>query len=176
MKLRISAALAALFIAFYTPISYADDATRARVVEALSAYESVPSQADWEKMGDVGPELLALSQDTAGSPSVRSRATHALGYFPTDSHRDWLVSVLSDTGARSGLRRSACYALANGWDDEALPLIRPALVAEDKQLRNAAARAVGGIGSPAARAVLEERLATEADPMVLSTLKSLLGR
>lgn len=180
MKLRVLSSICAVMCLLYVPDLRADDTVsdpvRAQVIDALSGYESVPSAAEWEKMGDVGPELFALSKDPTISPSVRVRATHALGYFPAADHQAWLGSLIADPTVSTQLRRASCYALANGWGDTALPLISPALTDSDKQLRNAAARAVGSIGSPAARATLEGRLVAEADPMVQNTLKSLLGR
>lgn len=155
----------------------ADEAMRTKVLDLLSAYESTPTAAEWQAMGSAAAEeLFSIAQDKSTSHFQRVRATHALGYFPTDTYRTWLASQLAATTTDAETRRAACYALANGWGDAALPELGAALGDNDVQLRNAAARAISRIGTPASRQVLEARLAVETNSMVRTTLSSLLAK
>lgn len=157
-------------------VAAADDALRARTIELLSAYEEPASAADWQHLGPgVGAELYAVARDATVAPSRRVRAVHALGWFPTDEHRGWLAALAADEAGDTLLRRSAVHALANGWGEGAVPELKTALASPDVQLRAQTAKALGRVGTPAAKQVLTDRLAVEASPAVRDAIGASLG-
>jgi HEAT repeat protein len=170
---RLSVALALSCLA--AP-AWADDALHAGVLGLLSGYEDAPAAQDLRALGDgAGAELLAIATDPAESTTHRERATWALGWFPSETNRVWLTTTLGDATAASGMRRSAAWALVNGWGDAALPAVEAGLASDDTQLQAQCARALGHLGTPAARALLQARLATEPNAMVVTTIQTALG-
>jgi hypothetical protein len=168
--------LTLFLLGLFAPAAHADDAMRARVVDLLSAYEDPATAADWRSLGDAAaPELFAIAQDPTQSHTRRAGAVLALGWFPNDTHHAWLVALAADNAGDGMYRRKACYALVNGWGDAALPDLAAPLAASDVQLRAAAAKAVGRLGTPAARTVLQARLAVETEPLVHDALQKSLA-
>lgn len=156
--------------------AHADEALRARCIDLLSAYEEPATAADWRALGDgAAVELLAIAQDGALSHTKRANAIVALGWFPNDAHRAFLAGMVATETQDSLFRRKAVYALGNGWADGALPELNAALAAPDVQLRAAAARVLGRIGTPAAQDALRARLALEGEGMVRNEITKLLA-
>jgi len=148
---------------------------REPVLAALGGVEDVPTAADLQGLGDNVPaELLEIAQDSSLSHTTRARAVIALGWFPNEPSRSWLVGTLG--GGDGILARKAAFALATGWGDEAVPLLQPALAADDVQLRLAAVRALGRVDSVRARASLDQRLAVETNATVQDTIRKTLAR
>lgn len=144
-------ALTALALAVTLPLALAASspafagALRDPVLAALAGVEDVPTAADLQAIGaGVEGELIEIAQDASVVPTTRARAVHALGWFPTDSSQALLRSTL--TGSDALLARKAAYALANGWGDASVPMLQPALAANDVQLRIATVRALDGVG------------------------------
>ncbi len=166
----------AVMLAFTSPAHADDSALRAQVLDLLSGYEETPTATELQKLGaGVDTELVAIASDSSVGRARRANATWSLGFFPTESTRGFLVALVEDPSADSQLRRSATWALCNGWGDGALDAVKPALAASDVQLRNQAVRAVAKVGTPAARSVLEARLATESSAMVRDAIAQSLG-
>jgi epoxyqueuosine reductase len=67
---------------------------------------------------------------------------------------------------RGGLLRNAAVALGNARDASAIPSLAEALRDPDPLVRSHAAWALGQIGGPKARAILEDAIAREADQAV----------
>ncbi len=148
---------------------------REPVLALLDGVEDAPDAAQLRAMGEgVGPELLELAQDPNLAPTRRARATQALGWFPTEQHREWLSSTLQ--GEDPMLARKASYALVNGWGDQAVPLVTPALASSDVQLRLATVRALGSLGSEPARQALSARLDLEQHAAVKDLIRQSLAR
>ncbi|MFZ5481334.1 MAG: HEAT repeat domain-containing protein [Myxococcota bacterium] len=169
-------ALVLFLLAAVPSLAFADDALRAQVLERLSGVEDPATEADLRALGaGVDVELFALAKDGTVPRSRRQSAVQALGWFPNEEHRAWLATLVGDPAGDRFLRRSACHALANGWGDAALPDLGKALADGDEQLRNQAARAIGRIGTPAAKSALEARLAVEPDGMVREAITASLG-
>jgi HEAT repeat protein len=122
----------------------------------------------------VDAELLEIAEDAGVSKSKRGRAVHALGFFPTDSNRTWLVRALA--GQDSRFARKSAYALSNGWGDAAISDLEGALRATDVQLRIAAASALGNLRSEAARTVLSNRLPDETESAVRQSIESAIAK
>ncbi len=156
--------------------AHAETPLRERVLNLLSGYEDTPSADALHGLGDgVDLALMDIAKDPAAGRSRRSNAVWSLGFFPTDASRAFLLSTVTDAAADSQLRRSATWALCNGWGDAALADVKPALESSDEQLRNQAVRAVAKVGSPAARAILQERLASDGSAMVRATITTSLS-
>lgn len=166
--------LLVLLLAAASP-AFADDALRAHCLEMLSAYEDPAGEAEWRALGTgAGAELLAIAKDSSLSHTKRANAVVALGWFPSDASRTYL-NTLAGTDGESLFRRKAVYALGNGWGDAAVSDIARALAAPDGQLRAAAARSLGKVGTPAAKDALRARLTVESDGMVRDAISSSLG-
>src|SRR6185503_16511286 len=101
--------------------------------------------------------------------SQRARAIHALGWFPDDTNRAFLVTQAH--GTDSMFVRKAVYALANGWGDGAIPELTLALANHDVQVRMAAAYALGTVGTESAKLALDARLPLESDATVKATIE-----
>ncbi len=165
--------LFALLVA--SPSARADEALRARCLELLSAYEEPAKEADWRALGaGADAELLAIAQDSSLSHTRRANAIHALGWFPTEASRAFLVSLAGNEVGDALFRRKAVHALANGWGDGALSELATALASPDVQLRAATARALARVGTPAAEAALRARLPVETDRMVRDAIAAAL--
>jgi len=149
---------------------------RQPILDQLAGVESPPTAAALRAVGAhdaVRDELLALSKDDTLPRSQRLRALHALGWFPSDASRAALTAALE--GSDRHAARKAAYALANGWQAAALPELAGALGSDDVQVRIAAAKALGGIGTPEARAALETRLPAETSDTVRSEITQSLA-
>lgn len=166
--------LLVLLVAAWAPSASAEDSLREQVVDRLSAYEDPASGAEWRALG-AGAELYALAQDTSLSPAQRAGAVYALGFFPTAANRAFLAALVGADGADALLRRKAVYALGAGWGEGAILELSGALAAPDTQLRVAAARALGKVGTAAAQSALRARVAVEPNPAVRTTLSTALG-
>lgn len=148
---------------------------RAAVLQELSGIEDAPTAESLRALGDAVPqELVELAADPSLRSSVRARALHALGWFPSAETRTVLEAAL--VGDNKLMARKAAYALANGWSAEAIPALGRALSAADPQLRNAAARALGNIEDDAVVTVLDARLTIEDQPAVREAIESSLSR
>jgi HEAT repeat protein len=126
-------------------------------------------------LGDTVPqELVELAADPSLRSSLRARALHALGWFPSTETRTVLETALQ--GDDKLMARKAAYALANGWSSEAIPALGRALSSADPQLRNAAARALGNIEDKSVVSILDARLSVEDQPSVREAIESSLSR
>ena len=151
-------------------------ALRGKLIELLSGYEDPPTATALRALGaGVDSELMAIALDSSIPMARRASATWSLGYFPSPATRSFLDDRVQDAAGDSQLRRAATWALCNGWGDAALEAIGPALRSSDDQLRNQAVRAVARVGSPAARALLESRLAVESSAMVRDAITASLA-
>lgn len=149
-------------------------ALREPVLTALSGVEDVPTADNLRALGSgVEAELLEIAQDANVARTRRARAVQALGWFPSPASRSFLEQTLGVTDRL--MARKAAYALANGWGNDAVPVLTIALGNDDVQLRDAAARALAIVGSSAADAALRERLSVETNETVQATIQSVLA-
>ena len=159
-----------LCLAFAQSALAADDATRQQVLGLLSGYEETASPDSLKALdGDVPGTLRTIASDTTLTSTQRARAIHALGWFPDDTNRGFLVAQAR--GGNPMFARKAIYALANGWGDQAMDELTVALANPDVQTRMAAANALGHLGTTSAKLTLEARLAYETDPTVRTTIE-----
>jgi HEAT repeat protein len=158
-----------LIVAFAVGIADAAEPSslRQQVITLLSGIEDPATGVDWAALGaPAGDELLAIAKDEAALPTQRGNALVALGYFPSEAARSHLVGLVASDSADSQLRRKACYGLATGWGADSVATLSVALGSADVQVRTAAARALGMIGSDAARSALASRLDIETNNSV----------
>lgn len=171
-----SALFSALVVGLLAGEARADDALRSTLIDLLSGYEQAATADELRRLGPgVEAELLSIAEDAGMSRTRREAATYSLGWFPSDATHTWLQARLVDPATDSHIRRSAAWALANGWKDAAVPDLTAAFADPDAQLRNQIARALGKMGTPTARAALEARLPNETDAMVRTTVQTLLA-
>jgi HEAT repeat protein len=164
-----------LCLAFAQSALAADDATRQQVLGLLGGYEETASPDSLKALdGDVPGTLRAIASDTTLPSTQRARAIHALGWFPDDTNRAFLV--VHARGGDPMFARKAVYALANGWGDKAIDELTVALANPDVQTRMAAANALGRMGTPSAKLTLEARLVHETDPTVKANIETQMGR
>jgi HEAT repeat protein len=166
---------ALLFVLTLGQAAAAEDPSKEQVLALLSGYEETASPDSLKALGgDVPATLRAIVADATLTRTQRARAIHALGAFPDDTNRAFLVAQ-----ARSGdpmFARKALYALANGWGDGAIDELVVGLANHDIQTRMAAAYALGHIDSRSARLALEARLPLETDPTVKTTIETQLRK
>jgi HEAT repeat protein len=159
-----------LCLAFAQSALAADDPTRQQLLGLLSGYEETASPDSLKALdGDVPGALRAIASDATLTTTQRARAIHALGWFPSEDTRAFLVAQAR--GGDAMFARKAVYALANGWGDAALDELTVALANPDVQTRMAAAQALGNVGTPSAKLALEARLPLETDPTVKTTIE-----
>lgn len=162
-----------LWLVVAQPALAAEVTLRDRVLDLVSGYEDAPTSDELHKLGDgVDLALIDIAKDASVGRSRRSGAIWALGLFPNDTTHAFVLGVAQDPAADSLLRRSATWALCNGWGDAALAEVKSALESDDAQLRNQAVRAVAKVGTPAALATLQQRLPLESSAMVRDTLNA----
>ncbi|HEU0022534.1 MAG TPA: tRNA epoxyqueuosine(34) reductase QueG [Dehalococcoidia bacterium] len=77
---------------------------------------------------------------------------------------------------RVGLQRNACVALGNLKDPAAIPALDHALAEEGPLVRCHAAWALGRIGGPQAKSILQRARASESDPPVIAELVGALSQ
>ena len=146
--------------------------SRDRVRQLLSGIEDVPSDADWQRLGDGAlPVLIDLYADGDEAPYVRLRAVGAVAAFPRTATRTFLLAVAQAEGQSDLFVRQAVLALARGYGRAALSDLRPFLAHDEAVVREAAARALGGIGGDEATAALRARLEVERDRVVREALQ-----
>ncbi len=133
-----------------------------RVDTLLAGIERAPTPDDWAAVGpDAVPILVTVMNDTTAKIILRGRAAIGLGHFETPESIAALRLVLSDETTPALLLRKAIVALARMQRGTSVDAIAPHLEHRSKRVREAAVEALGGIGTPAARAALTERQAAE---------------
>ncbi|MEM1418533.1 MAG: HEAT repeat domain-containing protein [Myxococcota bacterium] len=148
------------------------DAVRAM----LSGYESVPTLAEWRRLGPaVLPVLIRLYEARETAPYVRLRAIAATAAFPTELTRTFLRTV-AQTATSDLIAREAVLTLGRAFADGIAEDVAPFLQHDAPVVREAAARTLGRVGTPGCRALLEARLPSEAHPVVRTALVRALAR
>ncbi len=131
---------------------------RPKVEALLSGYERIPTDEDWKRLG---PEalgvLLQIYQDPAQLPSTRTRAVASLAQVDNPAAVDALKAIVADAAIEAQYRSTAVLALGARTGEKALPQLQPLLEDKSPQLRDAASRAIGKVGTQEARKSLEER-------------------
>lgn len=145
----------------------------------MSGYEHVATKEELERLGDprdLRVVLAALYHDAGVPLNVRINALTSLASFPSPEGKALLEKVIASRETSDIVRRPALLAYGAGFHDEAVPLVKRYLDHTDLHTRNAAARSLGRIPSPAAREALRTRLPQEPEPLVRSTIQAALVR
>ncbi len=169
--------LIALCCALLSPaVADASDEDVRQTVEAmLAGFEKPADDAAWVTFGDQAvPHLLAIAGDEGRPRSTRMRAVAAMGNFDRPEVRAHLRDVL--TAGDAPLQRKALRSLAMIAGADELPLLASFLDVDDTTLREAAAHALGTVGTAEARAALEARRARETSTAVLKAIDEELAR
>lgn len=172
--MRAWASAAFLFATVVTSVSVSSaqaPLTVERVRGMLSGIDTVPSDADWARLGpDAVPVLVALYDDPATPFFVRVRAVSAVAHYPTPAARAFLDAVARAPGQSVVVVRRALIALAVAFGAQAFESVRPFLRHPDPALRRVAVEQLARMDSARARSALAAHAARESDPGVLDAL------
>ncbi len=152
---------------------------RARLTAAFSGFEHVPDKAELLALApadQLTPALWGLWQDASTRQIIRANALLSLRFFPSSQVQAWFEQLLADPATPPTVRRPLAKAYGFAFGVGALAMLGQQLDHAEPHTRDSAARALGAIADPRARALLEKRLAVEAEPFVRQTLQKLLGK
>jgi hypothetical protein len=112
--------------------------------------------AELERRGliDGATHWMALLQSTDASD--QRSAIRAVGLRPSPSIKLYLVGRLADPSTPHEIAAEAAIALGASRDPDVVSALAQALSIDDGRVRNAAVRALGDVGGPEARRVLEQ--------------------
>ena len=152
-------------------------ATKEKVEALLAGYERVPTAEDFKVLG---PEALTVLEqiynDASQLPTKRTRAVASMALADSPDAEKKLRDIVIDSKVDSQYRSTAALALAHRAGERALTDLAPLLESKEPRLRDAAARAIGSVGSVDARKSLEERLGKETDPSVREAIQQTLTK
>jgi HEAT repeat protein len=156
----------------------AESTLRQRLQAALGGYENLVTKDQLLSLGtpeQLTPALAEIYQDTSVHLAVRIQALTSLRFFPDARSRATLEQALTGADTTDAARRAAVKAYATGFGPHAVPILGRVLEHPELHTRNAAAKALGEIGTEPAMAALRKRLPAESDPMVKGTIQASLG-
>lgn len=160
-----------------SPAARTQAGLRDAVDALLSGYERVPTEEDWKRLGpDALGVLEQIYNDPAALPSRRTRAVASMAQVDNPEAVSRLKAIVGDSAADPQYRSTAALALAYRTGEKSLPEVQPLLDHQDPRLRDAAARALGRVGTEDARKFLEERLGKEEDPAVREAIQQSLTK
>jgi aminopeptidase N len=149
-------------------------APEAPQVEPLLAHDPIDAAA----VRALGPgaegALETIATDVARPKAVRARAFHALAYVDAPSAQEDLRKASLDVHLDPELRLVAVHALLERAGRAGANLVEPVLADPDPKLRVEVAQALGSLGGPLARQVLEARLDKETDSAIREVLQKSL--
>lgn len=151
---------------------------RARLTTAFSGFEHVPDSAELLALApaeQLTPALWALWQDATVRQIIRTNALVSLRFFPSSQVQAWFEQLLADPATAPTVRRPLAKAYGYAFGAAAIAVLGHQLDHAEPHTRDSAARALGAIADPRARALLEKRLTAETEPFVRQTLQKLLA-
>jgi len=167
-------------------VGAAADGSRALSAEAterltglLRAYEQQPTAEDFLALGEkelVRDALIGLVADDSQVALLRGRAIVALGFFADESSRRAIEAVLDRPDLSDIILRRALETMARAFRDAGISRITPYLDDARTDVREAAACALGEIGTPEALRALRRRLDRETVDVVRTALEREIGR
>jgi HEAT repeat protein len=138
--------------------------TRESIERMLSGFETTPTLAQIQALGDGAlPLLFAIHDDASVIQPVRFRAVTAVGAFQTADARAFLLRVMDDAVEPTLVRAEAIRALARSQGAGATSAVATYLSSDQRALRESATEALGAIGTASARRLLREHLPQEHD-------------
>lgn len=151
---------------------------RTRLITAFSGFEHVPDRAELLALApaeQLTPALWALWQDATVRQIIRTNALVSLRFFPSPQVQAWFEQLLADPATAPTVRRPLAKAYGYAFGAAAIPVLGQQLDHPEPHTRDSAARALGTVSDPRARALLEKRLTVETEPFVRQTLQKLLA-
>ena len=170
--------LAAAGAAADEPRALSAEATE-RLTGLLRAYEQQPTAEDFLALGEkdlVRDALIGMVADDSQVALLRGRAIVALGFFADDASRRAIEGVLDRPGLSDIILRRALETMARAFRDAGISRITPYLDDARTDVREAAARALGEIGTPEALRALRRRLDRETSDVVRTTIDAQIRR
>jgi HEAT repeat protein len=132
------------------------------VNELLNAFETIPSEEDWKKLGpNAGPVLRQVALDKTTVVTRRKRAITGLVYFGDDATKGVLKGLVGNEAESYRIRGQAALSLALVAGVDAVGDLTPLLAAPKHRLREATIKAFARIDSDAVVAPLKARLSIE---------------
>ena len=170
--IRYSTYLLFVSLCLSAPARGEEPSTKDRVLELLKGYEYEPGKSDWDEIGpEAASVLMDIASDSGQIKIVRARALLALGFFPQDKVRIFIVDLLSLDEQDEMLVRKGLYALASGFGKDSLGDFALFMGHANDDVREAAARAVGKIVSWKSLKLLKKRVKVEKNERVLEVVK-----
>lgn len=150
-----------------------------RLTEVFGGYEYVPHREDLLSIApeaELVPALWALYQTPGQRLIVRTQALVSLRFFPSGQVKSWYEQVLGDAKTVDAVRRPLVKAYGFAFGEQAVDALGSLLGHADLYTRDAAARALGAIGTQSARNLLTARAKVESEPSVRSTIDAQLAQ
>ena len=155
----------------------ADPTVVNKVKMLLSGYEHFPPPKTWMALGDQGAKaLMVLTLDETQWPLVRSRSVMALGFYPTEEVKTFLVMLDYKDRIAPMLRRNAIVSLASAFGPSAVPIIGKRLSDEDYFVREAAIKNLAKLGGEQAATLLTEQRKIEKERILRENIDVELKR
>jgi HEAT repeat protein len=139
-----------------------DPWVRSAAVQSLSAQPGARPEMFREMLGEEDLMITTSVVDALGSMASRD----------VDEAMEILEEVYRDSSLE--IRRSICRALSGVASEAAFDLLLKALKDEDPSIRSFAAHALAGRDEAGIRSILEELMETDSDPMVRTSIRSML--
>jgi epoxyqueuosine reductase len=165
------------------------DATRCISYLTIEQRGAVPLElragvGEWLYGCDVCQEVCPWNRFAEGSDETGLVPIEPSGQFELASLFSWTEAMFRDRfrytamwrARRRGLLRNAAIVLGNEGSPSAVAALSGGLNDADAVVRGAAAWALGKIGSPSCRELLQVALAKECDPLVIGEINQALGQ
>jgi HEAT repeat protein len=141
----------------------------------LSGFHGIADQATFaEQIAEPVPVLWSIVRDGTRAGFMRDRALIALAYWPDETLRAHLMTMLAEAPDDSMDKHTAMTLLARGFGESALSTLVPMLHSADLQIRLSAVDSLRLIGSPAAREALASARSGESHRLVLEAIDQIL--
>lgn len=128
----------------------------------LSAFEGMPTQAQWRALGPgTLRQLVRLYSDRSEPSYVRFRTLDAAQHFPTRATRTFLLGVAQTPGQSDLYIRQAILSLGRAFGESAVEHIAPFSDDAHASVREGVVMALSEIGTPPAIAILRDRATLE---------------
>jgi HEAT repeat protein len=177
--------LAALTLVIAGPAVHSNPLARTQLEQELSGFDYLPSRATLDTMlgGDLSGLLVVATttDDPEVTTGMRVRAYRALGQFDADLARNALTAAIvanrdSDAPHARMLLIAAIEGLGAIGSDAAVTVLASTLGNDSRDVRAAAALALGDTASPDACSPLRGQNTHETNPQVRAALQAALLR
>lgn len=141
----------------------------------LSGFHGIADQATFaEQIAEPVPVLWSIVRDASRPHFIRDRALIALAYWPDNTLRAHLMTMLNQASDDSLDKHTAMTLLARGFGEDALTTLLPLLQSDDLQVRLTAVDSLRLIGTPASLEALAGARQTESHRLVIEAIDQIL--